>query len=214
MKKFKSICLASLLGFMLSNSALAITIDGANTGPFGGTDVGDADIFKTWANLGNAGDATELNFINTIANPDLLTITKISSPQYFTTNQTNTFAIQLVDTPAYFLIKNSVYSILFENKPKAGWGVFDLEILKTISFSEEIGNSGNFRTVNLFDKFNVPDTRTWTLSHISYAGTTTDPCLENCGGGDIPTIPEPNVLSMLGIGLLGMGLSLSRRKKS
>ena len=89
--------------------------------------------------------------------------------------------------PDYWLIKNSDWWALFSNVANLDWGVFN--------------------TTSLPLGMNLPDEdNSFIISHVTeFDG-------EGGGGGE-GNVPEPTVIALFGMGLLGMGLSRIRKKR-
>jgi hypothetical protein len=103
MKKISSLFIGFIIFFVLSGIATAYTINGASI------DVGQLDGFISKTNLGNNGDSTELNWVNSILNPDTSFSYKIEQQDFdFGWQETETQGIWanfLALSPDYFLIK-------------------------------------------------------------------------------------------------------------
>ena len=95
---------------------------------------------------------------------------------YFSTSVTDVYAFEIPDQPEYFLIKNATRMALFANLVNLEWGVFDASLLS--------------------NAFNIPSSD-FTISHVT--------SLESDGatGGGGGNVPEPGVLALLAMGLLG-----------
>lgn len=160
------------------------------SGSFAGTDVGGLDTFiGQTGSLSNSSPVTETNWVNTLLDPDTDFTWKTEDVSYYATLESSSvFAFQLQQKPGYFLIKNAKWWALFENTSNADWAVVDFSLL----------NAG----------FKLPDLKSLTISHVSEFGQFPDV--------DLPEVKvsEPNGLWLIGLGLLGLGLTRNRYSKA
>ena len=140
----------------------------------------DKAEFKAICNGGSPD--CEAMWVNSILEPDVSWTVKNEDINYFATDTTGVYAFKLVDTPEYFLIKNSTKRALYQNLIDVNWGVFDVALLG--------GSDGGFNLGGVGDDF--------IISHVTQLG-------------DVP-VPEPGILGLLAIGLLGV--AVIRRKKT
>jgi len=119
---------------------------------YSGTNVGSLDTLLGQSLMqGNSNPTSEVNWANTLLNPDTTYVTKTSNVEIYATAESNTvFAFQLAETPGYFLVKNAKWWALFENNANANWGVVDFSQL----------NSG----------FKFKDLENTTISHVTEFG--------------------------------------------
>lgn len=179
--------LVALLSFGISSSCLATVIN--DGGAYNDTDVGSTDNLLGEAS--NAGsDAAELAWVNSILGLDATAefIIKTASVEYYATNVTNVFAFDVTHGSDYFLVKNATRIALFENLDDMDWGVFN--------------------TGELSAAINLP-TDPLVISHVSQFNKDDG---GNLPGSRPPPVPEPGIMALFGVGLLGMGLMRRRRK--
>ncbi len=148
------------------------------------------------ANLGNSGDATELNALKALLGPSGSTLVM----DYKSTGSVTALAdgpgqwyLDVTpDQPGYFLLK---------------FGTGGLGGVNDTYFFENIGEMTklvwtNALVNNITGGCGANNCNIGRLSHYAYTNGTND--------SNIPTIPEPGILSLLGIGLLGMGARKSK----
>lgn len=93
--------------------------------------------------------------------------------------ETNIFAFELALDPEYFIVKNSNRMALFSNIASLDWGVFD---------------AGNFSS-----GLNIPSDL-WEISHVTSLDGNGGTIKEN-------PVPEGPLTLLLGMGLIGLGIS-------
>jgi hypothetical protein len=139
----------------------------------------------------NANPTTELGWVNTILNPDTTFTGKIEDVSMMPTNLANVYAFDLSPySPGYFLVKNATGVALFENISDLMLGVIDVSALNTAFGALPCASA----TGNDKCKINLPSA---IISHVTMFGGAAN-------------VPEPGVLGLLGIGLLGIVLGRRR----
>lgn len=166
-----------LVGFS-AMSSWAISINDGGT--YNGQNVGQLDylIDQQFHNGPGGNPAGETSWVNNVlaaqpAAPSVTFATKYDPVTYYTTDTANHFAFQLAENVDYFMIKNSTYRALFENKNNFGWGVFDTTLLD--------------------NGFNLPDANSYQISHVTQF-VSDEPRTTN--------IPEPQTMTVLFLGIL------------
>lgn len=179
--------LSLALTLILSQAAQAYVI---KSGSFAGTDVGGLDtLIGQTGGLKNSSPTTETNWANTLLDLDTEFTWKTEDVNYFATQESDSvFAFQLQEKPGYFLIKNAKWWALFENTSNADWAVVDFSLLNT--------------------GFKLPDTKSLTISHVSEFGQFP---LKDVFKVEVS---EPSSLWLIGLGLLGLGLTRNRYRKA
>ena len=171
---------------LVTLQAQAIIIDDTSAGVLDGSDVGVVDTFLG-ASTGITGIAAEVTYINSLAGTTFTKddVKEIADIAYYSTDTADTFAADLTDfsEPGFFLVKNSTWTAVFKNLLSLDFGVF------TSCLSGCQLNSADFKI----------GTDDFTISHITAAP----------GGG---TVPEPGILTLMGLGLLGLGFTRRRRQ--
>jgi hypothetical protein len=179
-----------VLGMVMGGNVWAISI---NEGTFNGTDVGGRDYLLYWATLsevGSSGDGDVLKWVNNKLGSDYDTMS-VEANQWYTTTQYGTVAASLPDTPGYFLVKTgnlqtSDYEFfLYSNLASTSWAVINLYD----SIQQGIAGGLGANTSVTVTK----------ISHLNDFGGT--------------SVPEPNVLLLLGSSLFGVGALARKMKK-
>lgn len=156
------------------------------------TDVGNVDtLLGVGAKQGSP--KSEYLWVNGILNPngiDVKYVVKDDPVSYYGTNVDDVFAFA-TGTSDYFLIKNAEYIALYQNLASTDWGVFQTPIVL-----DGVGD------------FNLPDTGSYTISHVTYF---------DGSNGYVPPddnpVPEPGSLMLFGLGLLGL-VGFNKRKNT
>ena len=174
---------AIFVGMVISNSCWAIIID--DGGIFDNTEVGELDNLVDQANK-VSGEAAELDWVNSILDPDVTSTIKDEDVAYYSTDGADTYAFQLLSEPGYYLIKNGGRMALYENVAELSWAVFDASLL-----TDGTSNSG---------KWNIPSSD-FIISHVTQFN----------GGPDFD-VPAPAILGVMAIGLLGVGFATRRKR--
>lgn len=173
----------------ISSNSNAFTI--VSTDSKNGVDVGIADILLTQqaSPSGGLGDSQLTTWINNyFGNPSPAITYTTRTEDYFgySTNDANIAAYALKSPASYFILHNAHDVALFENKASLDWAVFDW--------------------VALGVDFNIKSAGTQ-ISFISEFNGDGSPNIE-----DAPPIPEPGILALLGIGLLGASMARVNKK--
>jgi hypothetical protein len=199
MKSISLVQVSALVFLAMSTTCSAITINDQGAGLFNGTDVGAVDYFI--AEEDKQGNPTaETAWVNSVLSSTGITFTvKNGDVAYFSTNESGVFAFDLLDEPSYYIVKNATRVALFKNVEAMGFGVFD--------------------TSDLSSSMNLPSSG-YTISHVTqFAGNvaTVPPAftpltfvLDNAENS-ATSVPEPDMVVLLGAGLLGMGLAGRKR---
>lgn len=177
--------IALMTGTMLlvATSALALTVSG-------GTNVGVRDKFFASADLGNSGDATELAWIQGELGSAFTWATDgkydVKASNWLLTDEAggNTWALNLKDSPQYYMIKTGTGAndpvndhFLFENMASLEWAVLNL--------SADFGTGYEIKNIGK-------------VSHVN-----------EIGGGT--PVPEPGTMMLLGVGMFGLAIFGKRR---
>ncbi len=179
MKKYLLIALVLCGVLVFAGTGWSLTV--------GSTDVGSRDTLVAEADLANSGDATELAWVNSLGLGTFSIDTKYDSVagNWQATNQSGTFALNLVDEPGYYLIKIGTGSsttnhddhFLFFNEGSTSWAVINL--VDQLHFGTD-----NYKHIQTVER----------ISHI-----------DEFGSGK--KVPEPSMLMLLGSGLLGLAFA-------
>lgn len=185
--KIKLLTLAALLA--ASNVTWGLVIDDTDAGANNGADVGLIDLFIGVQEPppGTGDPAGEEAWAESLLpGVDLDFTSKIETVGIFDTDAPGVRASLLPapPLPSYFIVKNATYRALFENVDDLAWGVIDTSVLPS--------------DMNLDGA---------TVSHITGL-------IDDSGPDPDPGIPEPGVLALFGIGLLGIGVSRRRTTKT
>lgn len=185
-----------LFGFAAMPS-WAILIDDVAAGANDGDNVGLLDTFiAEGAQQGNP--TAETTWVNTTLSSTLTFEVKTEDVVYFNTNTADTFAFALGSGIDYFLVKNATRIALFQNLAELDWGVFDAN---SLSAAMNIPDFGSVCTE--LDPPDCVDDPGFTISHVTQLSG---------GGGGTNNVPEPGMVALLAVGLLGM--VAVRRKKT
>jgi len=169
----------ALCTLLTATSASALTLSD-------GTDVGARDTLKASTYLDNSGDAGELAWVKSILGPDVEWEIKYDVTESVweqTTEEERTYAMELADSPEYFLIKTangSITHFLFENQASLDWAVLNLD--ESFGTGYTIENIGKLSHVVEFDNGATP-------------------------------VPEPGTIVLLGAGILGLAVFGRKRNR-
>ena len=149
-----------------------------------GTDVGSVDTLLTVDTLANSGDTTETTFVNDyLASIDL-------DPVDFITKVEENLPVLVTDM-------TDVYAVDISTDPTS---VADYFLVKNSTYAALYENLADldwavFDVSELPDGMNLPDL---TVSHITLFDSTA-------------SVPEPGILAVFGVGLIGLGFARRRR---
>ena len=154
----------------------------------GGVDVGAVDtLIEVGDALGNPTD--EATWVNSVLSPASTTLSGVKIEDVgivAADGETDIFAFDMSpNAPDYFLVKNATMVALYENALDLMWGVFN-----TTDLGSAVDACITAGDCDAKAKINLPGD--YTISHVTLFGE---------GGNGVP---EPGVLGLLGIGLLGI----------
>ena len=147
----------------------------------GATNVGLLDGLLGIAQLANAGQQTETDWVNSLVDPNTTFNTKTETVSYsLVDGQTSIYAFSLQNDPGWYIIKNATWWALYQNVASTDWAVFNDSALP--------------------DGMNLGGTGQLTISHVTEFGTAACP---GCTP-DEQSVPEPSSLGLLAAGILGL----------
>lgn len=192
----KSILMSMLLmSLAFASTGWSLTI---TSGLYLGTDVGAQDTLIGQDHLDNSGEATELAWAQSLVIGTVTLDKKYDSleSKWMLTDAANVYALNLVGSPAYFLIKTgkagntgsqsktdkpkdkSIDYFLFKNEGLLDWAVIDFGVNGVAIYEAK------------------------EISHVDEFGTVTTP------------VPEPGTFVLLGAGLFGLAIYGKRRRNA
>ena len=189
--------LALLLSMGISNVSWAYLItEGTTTTDVGvidtliqvATKTNPADPVLSLTNMPSSAEQMEIDWVNLVLNTSFTSNNyKLENASFaLVDDSTSIYASALNVTPStaianYFIVKNSTTWALFGNNVEMGWAVFDASVTDLAGL--------NYNSNEPADP--------WIISHLTVFSST--------------SVPEPSILALMGLGLLGV--VFTRRRK-